>query len=104
MNKFIMNLKNNWGMKLFSLIIALVLWFAINNMTTTTQEYYVNLQVESPQLPSNYEVVSSNISDVKVRVWGNREIIQKEITDASFQAKVQYLTEEKRMMCFLILI
>ena len=93
MKKIISILKHNWNMKLFSLIIALIIWFSINNMTTSSEEYYVNLDLKS-QLPSNFEVVSNPIS-VKVRIWGNREIIKQQVTEASFQAKVKYIIDPK---------
>lgn len=84
------SLKRNWKMKFVSIILAIITWFVINSMTKTTQEYYINLDYESNLPSNNFEISSIDVKSVKVNVWGDRETIQEEITEASFQAQIIY--------------
>ncbi len=89
-------LRNNWIMKLVSLILAISIWFAIYATTTTSQEYYIELDLETG-LPQSYKIdtesINNSISEIKVNVWGNREFLQQEITGTTFHAKVKFIND-----------
>ncbi len=90
-------LGKNIGIKIFSIVIAIVIWVAVYRTTITTQEYYIDFDISS-NIPNKYEVIEvipDNLSSIKVKIWGNREILQREVTEASFQARLEHIKSEK---------
>lgn len=97
MRKVIDIIGNNLGIKIFSIVIAVIIWVSIYRTTITTQEYYIDFDLNS-HIPDKYEVIEvipDNLSSIKLKIWGNREILQREITEASFQVRLKHKTTEK---------
>ncbi len=94
-------LKTNWPMKLISLLLAISIWFAIYATTTTSQEYYIDLDLQTG-LPPNYKIdmdaLNNTVSEIKVNIWGNRDFLQQEITGTTFHAKILYINSDGKLL------
>lgn len=89
MKEFFKVLKSNWKAKLLSLIVAIIIWLTINAMTSQTSEYNVILDL-STGLSQNFELLESNVKVITVKVYGNREFINQEVSADIFHAMIDY--------------
>ncbi|MFC2169702.1 YbbR-like domain-containing protein [Acidobacteriota bacterium] len=86
MNNFIRNLAlKNWGLKLFSFFLAMVLWLALIPEEKIFSEKTLTVPLELHNVPADMEVVEKPTSTVDVKIRApNRRIDQ--ITSANVHA------------------
>lgn len=67
----------NWGLKLLSFVLALILWFALIPEEKTFQERTMNVRLELHNIPSGMELVENPPQDVSVTIRApNRKMPQ----------------------------
>src|SRR5213593_1550961 len=66
---------HNWRLKLFSLVIATMLWAA--TARESTSEIGVNVPLEYQNVPPNTEVISDTTNTVEVRLRGPSTLIRE---------------------------
>jgi YbbR domain-containing protein len=66
---------HNWRLKLFSLVIATMLWAA--TARESTSEIGVNVALEYQNVPANTEVISDTTNTVEVRLRGPSTLIKE---------------------------
>lgn len=75
MQRFRQFLFHNWRLKLFSLVIATMLWAA--TARESTSEIGVNVPLEYQNVPGNTEVISDTTNTVEVRLRGPSTLIKE---------------------------
>jgi diadenylate cyclase len=76
MRQFLRNrVFNNFGLKLFSLFLAVLLWLAVTH--DPMAEVAVNVPIEFHHVPENLEISSENIPQAQIRVRGPARIIRE---------------------------
>src|SRR5438876_2416587 len=75
MHRFRQILFHHWRLKLFSLIIAAMLWAA--TARETTSEIGVNVPLEYQNVPPNTEVISDTTNTVEVRLRGPSTLVKE---------------------------
>ncbi|MCG2816384.1 MAG: hypothetical protein L6425_10685 [Candidatus Aminicenantes bacterium] len=78
----------NWGLKLFSFLIALVLWLSFIPEEKIFSEKTVTVPLELHNIPPNIEVVESPIAAVTVKIRASRRLISR-ITAADVVAALE---------------
>ena len=66
---------HNWGLKLVSLILALILWFSLIPEEKSFQEKTITVPLEIHNVPSHMELVESPRSDIDVIIRAPRRLI-----------------------------
>ncbi len=75
----------NWGLKLFSFLLALLLWFTLIPEEKMSSEKTLTIQLDLHNIPSDMELVEKPPSTIDVRIKApNRRISQ--ITPANVRA------------------
>lgn len=78
MRRFIKNLFfKNWGLKLFSLILALILWLTLIPEEKTFLEKTLTVPLELHNIPSEMELVEKPPSTVDVKIRAPQRIINQ---------------------------
>lgn len=78
MNRFIRNIfLRNWGLKLFSFILATVLWFTLVPEEKIFSEKMITVPLELHNIPSGLEVVEKPISTVDVTIRAPNRMINQ---------------------------
>lgn len=78
MRRFIKNLfLKNWGLKLFSLLLALVLWLTLIPPEKTFSEKTLTVPLELHNIPSETELVEKPPSTVDVKIRAPQRIINQ---------------------------
>ena len=86
MTRLIKNLfVKNWGLKLFSFLLAVVLWFAFIPEEKTFSEFILAVPLELHNIPLGLEVVEKPTSTVDVKIRAPKRTIN-EITSANVHA------------------
>ncbi len=67
--------KKNWGLKLFSVLLAIVLWLALIPTEKVVVEKALTLPLEMSNIPPNMELVEKPISSVDVTLRGPNRVI-----------------------------
>jgi YbbR domain-containing protein len=67
-------LVENWGLKLISLVLSLILWFYVTSKGKTEMTLTVPLELRS--IPQNMAVVGSVPSSLEVRVQGQERLLR----------------------------
>jgi YbbR domain-containing protein len=75
MQRFRQLLFHNWRLKLFSLVIATMLWAA--TARESTSEIGVDVPLEYQNVPGNTEVISDTTNTVEVRLRGPSTLIRE---------------------------
>lgn len=78
MNRFIRNIfLRNWGLKLFSFILATVLWFALVPEEKIFSEKMITVPLELHNIPTGLEVVEKPASTVDVTIRAPNRLINQ---------------------------
>lgn len=86
MKRFLKNLfLKNWGLKLFSLFLAMVLWFTLIPEEKAFSEKSLTVPLELYNIPSNMEVVEKPIQTLDVKIRAPNRLISQ-ITSANVHA------------------
>jgi YbbR domain-containing protein len=72
--------KKNWGLKLFSVLLAIALWLALIPTEKVVVEKAMALPLEMSNIPPNMELVEKPISSVDVTLRGPSRIISQVTT------------------------
>ncbi len=75
----------NWGLKLFSFLVALILWLALIPEEKTFSEKSLTVSLELYNIPSGLDVVEKPPSTVDVKIRAPKRLIGQ-ITPANVQA------------------
>lgn len=75
----------NWPLKLFSLLIALILWFALTPPEKTFQEKTLTIPLEIHNIPAEMELVKKPAATVDVKIRAPKSLIGQ-ITSANVHA------------------
>lgn len=77
----------NWGLKLFSLLLALVLWLTLIPEEKTFSEKALTISLEPHNVPANMELVEKPPASIEVVIRAPNRIIDQ-ITSANVVAKL----------------
>ncbi len=75
----------NWGLKLFSFLVALVLWLTLIPEEKTLTEKSLTVQLELHNIPPGMEVVEKPPSTVDVKIQTPRRLLEQ-VTPANVRA------------------
>ena len=75
----------NWGLKLFSFLVALVLWLTLIPEEKTFTEKNLTVQLELHNIPAGMEVVEKPPSTVDVKIRTPRRLLEQ-VTPANVRA------------------
>jgi len=88
MKRFFRNLfLKNWGLKLFSLLLALILWLTLIPEEKTFSEKTLTISLEPHNIPANMELVDKPPATIDVVIRAPNRIIDQ-ITPANVVAKL----------------
>lgn len=65
----------NWGLKLFSFLLAVLIWFAIIPKEKVFSEKILTVPLELHNIPSNMEVVEKPVSTVDIKIRAPQRLI-----------------------------
>src|SRR5262245_35862 len=65
---------HNWGLKVFSVLMAVVLWTVV--ASETTSEIGMDVPLEYRNIPSNLEITDDRTNTVEVRLRGSSNLIK----------------------------
>jgi YbbR domain-containing protein len=86
MNRLLRNIfLRNWGLKLFSFLLAVVIWFILIPEEKMSADKIVTVPLELHNIPQNMEVVEKPDSPVNIRIRAPRRLIN-DITPANVHA------------------
>lgn len=86
MNRLIRNIfLRNWGLKLFSFLLAVVIWFILIPEEKMSADKIVTVPLELHNIPQNMEVVEKPDSPVNIRIKAPRRLIN-DISPANVHA------------------
>ncbi len=89
MNKILRNIfVRNWGLKLFSFLLALVFWFSIIPEEKFSFVTKVTVNLELHNLPAGLEIIENPPSTIEVTIKAPRRLIGK-IDSDSVQARLE---------------
>jgi YbbR domain-containing protein len=79
LNKFLVSLKKNKGLKFFALLLALAAWMAVGSEERT--ETTLQMVLELTNVPKHLMVINEIPSQIEVRVQGPRSVIRELSTE-----------------------
>lgn len=86
MKRFFKNLfLRNWGLKLFSFLLALILWFTLIPEEKMSSEKTLTISLELHNIPSEMELVEKPPSTIDVKIKAPNRLISQ-ITSANVRA------------------
>jgi len=101
-NKILRNIfVKNWGLKLFSFVLALMFWFAIIPEEKRSFEIMVTVRLEPYNLPAGMEIVENPPSTIDVTIKAPNRLID-EITPEKVRARLELGTARVEQTEFLI--